>query len=352
MRTNLIIVAALVLVLGGAAYLLSGRSGRAETESLTRGVSPAKSATGTAVQDSIGGDPGAPREAVPTSSSPADTNEPARTAPAANAERPFLRDADAFWRRCMKAGDDTQIRDCMRRGLNGGLGPVELAELVCGDIPPDGPDRMLIEEAAALWQPEEVGPHIREFHSRCNAPGVIWTDFVRLQSERDPEWVERFAASLRAAEVFSGDDLVLLQALEAMAADHPSLRVILERGARGELDGSDAQVAFSIARSLNFHSAVRDGVDFLRGVVASPHFQGRTSEVASIVRSVLDGRRGDDERAVVAFLDELFDHPLVADGVARGVLALHRANRLPHWLSESDRSHLVGRARLLLSSDS
>ncbi len=366
MRANFVLALVLVLAvaLGGAAFLFGGDDGneRREPPVAVTARNDAQGADPTAQDtlDTPADDGGLPvdREALPVEPAPDALNEQGNGEYSydgpINAERIREQLESEFWRQCMGAGSLLEIRACIRASFAGpGLSPTELAALVCGDIPPDGPDRLLIEEVAATWAPTSAAGEIREFHSLCNAPGVVWADFLRLQSERAPEWVEAFARSLEPHLVFEGDDIVLLQALEQLADDDATLRDILERGARGEFGGTDQQVAFALARSLRMLGDAGDRMEFLRGVVASETFEGRLSEVDAMVRGALDERLYRASPSdVVAFLEGLFDDPRLAASAAHKILALDRDQRMPAWMDDSVRRLLVQRAHDALRAGS
>jgi hypothetical protein len=367
MRSNVVIgLLVLVALVAGGLFLLSGSErGRGDVETGARSV---ERPSGIAEPETV-----APEGEVPAPDRRAEVAGPDQEEPAAARpdddptrgagiegpghplERFGVTHPMKEWMPCFELVEPELTRECIQAKLQGRqLLPQELADIVCGTIPPDGADRMLIEEVVSLWPPDQAPAHIRTFHAGCNAPSSLWAGFVEVQAERDPEWLAAFAQALTPEEVYSGDDLVLLQALGTMVGlGDPQMRALLEAGARGELGGGDQQVAYSVSQTAALYKVPGEQLDYLRSIARSPAFEGRPAEVEAVVRSVLEGMPMlKDPKGSLALVEELYEDPLFATGVAGRVLELHRWDRLPSWLSEADRRALVARARDVLPSDS
>ena len=254
---------------------------------------------------------------------------------------------EALWGVCVQETDGAARRACLREQLADlTLTPEELAELVCGEVPPDGFDQIFVEEVAASWAPIDVPHRIRRFQAGCNDPGNFWTGFLELQAERDPIWLEGFATALLEENLFADEGLVLLFCVDTLAElGDETMALTMDQCARGELHGADAQVAFAISNAYALRPNAKEGLDFLLGVAQSPNFQGRPAEVKALARSLLEGspREFDPERTLSVVRSLLAD-PLLAPEIAGHVLDLALWNRLPLWLTPSQRDALVEQA--------
>ncbi len=253
------------------------------------------------------------------------------------------KDEEAFWRRCTGL-NPIEVRDCIRTGLAGrALAPEELAGMVCAPAPPDGADRLLIEEAVYLWPPEEVPQRIRAFQELCPESESVWLGLVQELLPRDPAWCARFSAALRPELAFSAGGSAELALVDALAtAGFEEQRAVLEAGARGDWGGSEEQVAFALVNAWGLQRDPGARGEFLLSVMRSPNFTGRAHEVSTLVDCAVDPAAVDEDvPRALGLVEELLSNPRLGTEAARRLLELHQENRLPRWFTTGQGKKLL-----------
>ena len=354
-----------LVVLGLAAVVclvvLSPGDGRGSGASGDAGAAGGNRGPGPDGRGPEAGDPGVLDVAATTERAPVAVGQPPpeeapegapEPTPAVDPDRPTSTlnlELYAYFEDCLaRKLEGEELRECLQGQIGGrDIPPLELAGLVCGEVPPDGADRVFIQEVASLWPPEDSPRRILAFQGACNEPGGVWAELMQRQAERDPAWLEAFVESVGPELVFDGDGLTMLAIARSLTElGDDGMRRMLELGATGALGGSDRQVAFALTLALD---GLADGADaraFLRSIATSDAFEGRPSEVHALA-SCLFGRPGtaDGSEEWRALVEEVFAQPHLAPGLAKYVLDHESWRRLPEWLSADDRARLVELAR-------
>ncbi len=283
------------------------------------------------------------RSAVPPSPAPEDPERSGGTDPLRK------KDEEAFWRLCTGLAP-AAVRDCIRDGLAGrALAPEELARMVCTSAPPDGADRLQIEQAVYLWQPEDVPQRIRAFQELCPASETVWLGLVRELLPRDPVWCARFSAALRPELAFSPGSSAVLGLVNALAeAGFEEQRAVLEAGARGDWGGSEQQIGFALTHAWGLQRDAQARGEFLSSVIRSPNFPARSHVVTTLVDCATDPAAVDEDvHGALGLVEELLSNPRVETEAARRLVELHQENRLSRWLTTGKGKALLERARAL-----
>jgi hypothetical protein len=263
---------------------------------------------------------------------------------------------ETSWRECLAEESREAVRACIEGWLPAeGLLPAQLAALLCdGEGIVDEEERLLLELAAARWTPAEFFVRGAELHALCANLGGIWSEFFLLRAA-DPAWAAAARDLLDEAWLFDGGESTTFVELALEFAEQGDLRLraILEQGARGELGGSDRQVALTISEMVRLESDPSERLRLTESILDSPDFSGREYETDALTGALLDRRTvvaATRERAL-ALTRRLLGDVRLGPGAARHLLRLGEWGVLPAVYSDGEITDLERQARAVALLD-
>ena len=266
-------------------------------------------------------------------------------------------DSEAGWRACLEETDAARVTACLEACLPAeGLGPEELAALLCAEESEiDNEEKWLVAVAAARWAPREVFANVAELHERCEDLGYFWVGFFDDRLAHDPAWHEAAFAALQSEHLCDGtESTAILELVSKRAAGGDAwMQGMLQAAARGELGGSDVQVAFALDQAMDCELDAGGRLAFLDSVLGSPSFGGRPFATDALMGALLDPRTVEPghEAEALALTRRLLEDPVRGARAARHLLVLNEWETLPANYSPDELAELVDLARKVTPPD-